>query len=98
MTDRVIQTAIATAKKYGKVIVADVQKDMDRYKGITAMTPNQPDTEKYVGFFIQDEETLKKAGEKLIEKELENVTNEKVRSLTREHLKDIAEGKRDFRF
>lgn len=68
MTDRVIQTAIATAKKYGKVIVADVQKDMDRYKGITAMTPNQPDTEKYVGFFIQDEETLKKAGEKLIEK------------------------------
>lgn len=68
MTDSVIQTAIATAKKYGKVIVADVQKDMDRYKGITAMTPNQPDTEKYVGFFIQDEETLKKAGEKLIEK------------------------------
>ena len=68
MTDRVVQTAIATAKKYGKVIVADVQKDMDRYKGITAMTPNQPDTEKYVGFFIQDEETLKKAGEKLIEK------------------------------
>lgn len=68
MTDRVIQTAIATAKKYGKVIVADVQKDMDRYKGITAMTPNQPDTEKYVGFFIQDEESLKKAGEKLIEK------------------------------
>lgn len=68
MTDRVIQTAVATAKKHGKVIVADVQKDMDRYKGVTAMTPNQPDTEKYVGFFIQDEETLKKAGKKLIEK------------------------------
>ena len=43
-------------------------------------------------------EETKKNGEKLIEKELENVTNEKVRSLTREHLKDIAEGKRDFRF
>ena len=43
-------------------------------------------------------EETKKNGEKLIEKELENVTNEKVRSLTKEHLKDIAEGKRDFRF
>ena len=43
-------------------------------------------------------EETKKNGEKLIVKELENVTNEKVRSLTRDHLKDIAEGKRDFRF
>ncbi len=66
MTDRVIKTAIDTAKEHGKVIVADVQKDMDRYKGVTAMTPNQPDTEKFVGFFIKDEKTLTEAGEKLI--------------------------------
>ena len=31
------------------------------------MTPNQPDTEKFVGFFIKDEETLKQAGEKLLD-------------------------------
>ena len=37
-------------------------------------------------------------GEKLIEKELVNVASDKVREITREHLKDIAEGKRDFRF
>ena len=37
-------------------------------------------------------------GEKLIEKELANVASDKVREITREHLKDIAEGKRDFRF
>ena len=41
---------------------------MDMYKGVTAMTPNQPDTEKFVGFNITDEKTLKKAGEKLISK------------------------------
>ena len=40
----------------------------------------------------------RKDGEKLIEKELANVASDKVRQITREHLKDIAEGKRDFRF
>lgn len=67
LTDRVIQTTVEVAKKHGKIVVADVQKNMYRYKGVTAMTPNQPDTEKFVGFFIKDEETLKKAGEKLLE-------------------------------
>lgn len=67
LTDRVIQKTVEVAKKHGKIVVADVQKDMYRYKGVTAMTPNQPDTEKFVGFFIKDEETLKKAGEKLLE-------------------------------
>ena len=32
------------------------------------MTPNQPDTEKYVGFFIKDEQTLKQAGKVMLEK------------------------------
>lgn len=66
LTDKVIQTAIESAKAQGKIIVADVQKDMQRYKGVTAMTPNQPDTEKFTGFFIKDEDSLKRAGEKLI--------------------------------
>ncbi|MDO5304078.1 MAG: PfkB family carbohydrate kinase [bacterium] len=67
LTDRVIKTTVEVAKKHGKIVVADVQKDMYRYKGVTAMTPNQPDTEKFVGFFIKDEETLKKAGKKLLD-------------------------------
>lgn len=67
LTDKVIQTTVDVAKKHGKIVVADVQKDMYRYKGVTAMTPNQPDTEKFVGFFIKDEETLKQAGEKLLD-------------------------------
>ena len=39
---------------------------MEKYKGVSAITPNQPDSEKQVGFFIKDDETLKKAGEKLL--------------------------------
>ena len=31
------------------------------------MTPNLPDTQRFVGFFITDDETMQKAGQKLIE-------------------------------
>ena len=40
----------------------------------------------------------KKKGIKLIEKELINISNEKVRKIAEEHIHDIDAGKRDFRF
>ena len=43
-------------------------------------------------------EETKKNAEALIEKELDNVTNPKVREIAKERLKMIEEGKRDFRF
>lgn len=43
-------------------------------------------------------EETRKLGEKLIGTELAHITNEKVLRLTREHLEQIAKGKRDFRF
>ena len=43
-------------------------------------------------------EETKKNAEALIEKEIENVTNPKVRGIAKERLKMIEEGKRDFRF
>ena len=67
LTENVVKCAIEEAKKHNKIIVADIQKNMEKYKGVTAITPNQPDTEKQVGFFIENEKTLKEAGEKLIE-------------------------------
>jgi len=70
LTENVIKCAIEEAKKYNKTIVADIQRDMQKYKGVNAITPNQPDCEKQVGFFIKDEESLKRAGEKLL-KDLE---------------------------
>ncbi len=68
LTDKVIAKAIELCKKYNKIIVVDSQKDLNRFKGVTSMTPNQPDTEKYVGFFIKDEQTLKQAGKVMLEK------------------------------
>ncbi len=40
----------------------------------------------------------KEIGEKMIQKELLNIPNEKVRKICEEHLKDIENNKRDFRF
>ena len=68
LTDKVIKCAINEAKKHNKIIVADIQKDMDKYKGVTSITPNQPDCEKYLSRFIKTEEDLNKAGKELIQK------------------------------
>jgi len=65
LTENVIKCAVETAKKHRKIIVADIQTCMERYKGVTAITPNQPDSEKFLGYFIKDEESLKKAGAEL---------------------------------
>jgi 2-iminoacetate synthase len=43
-------------------------------------------------------EDTKALGEKMIEKELNNIPNEKVRRICKEHLNDIENNKRDFRF
>lgn len=66
LSEKVVKSAIEEAKKYNKIIVADIQKNMEKYKGVTAITPNQPDSERQAGFFIKDEDDLIKAGEKLI--------------------------------
>ncbi len=68
LTENVINKAIELCKKYNKIIVVDSQKDLDRFSGVTSMTPNQPDTEKFVGFFIKDKESLEKAGKIMLDK------------------------------
>lgn len=71
LTQNVINKAIELANKYGKTIVVDAQRDLANYKNVTSMTPNLPDTQKFVGpnfgIFIKDDETLKAAGKKLLE-------------------------------
>ena len=68
LTDNIISKAIELCKKYNKIIVVDAQKDLERFKGVTSMTPNQPDSEKAAGILIKDEESLKKAGNILLDK------------------------------
>lgn len=66
LTPKVIETTIALANKYNKIIVVDAQRELSNYKNVTSMTPNLPDTQKSVGFFIEDEQSMKKAGAKLL--------------------------------
>ena len=66
LTQNVVSAAIEEANKHNKIIVADIQRNMEKYKGVTAITPNQPDTERQTGFFIKNEDDLIKAGNKLI--------------------------------
>ena len=68
LTKNIIKKAIEIANKYNKIIIADAQKNLDNYYGVTSMTPNQPDTEKFVGYYIKDDETLNKAGFELLNK------------------------------
>lgn len=71
LSDNLIETTIKLANKLDKVVVVDAQKDLAKYKNITSMTPNLPDTQKFVGqnygYYIKDEESMNKAGKKLLE-------------------------------
>lgn len=68
LTQNIINKSIETAKKYNKVIVVDAQKDLHRFKGATAITPNQPDTEEFLGYKLEDNLNIDKAGSDMLEK------------------------------
>lgn len=67
LSDNIIKAVIDTAKKYSKKVIVDAQKDLNRYKGVYSMTPNLPDTQKHVGYYLRNKEDFVKAGAKLIE-------------------------------
>ncbi len=67
LTDNVIKKTIELCKKNNKIVVVDAQKDLDKYQYVTSMTPNLPDTQKYVGFEVENTEDLKRAGKKLLD-------------------------------
>lgn len=66
LTDKVIKTVTETASKYNKIVIVDAQKNLNRYTGVTSMTPNLPDTQKYVGFNLSDKADYILAGNKII--------------------------------
>lgn len=70
LSDKVIKATIETAKKYNKIVIVDAQKNLDRYKGITSMTPNLPDTQKHVGFYLKNKEDFIRAGNILLNQSL----------------------------
>ncbi len=66
LTPKIIEYTISLANELNKVVVVDAQRDLGSYKNVTSMTPNLPDTEKSVGFEIDSEDDLKRAGRKLL--------------------------------
>ncbi len=68
LTSNVVNKAVELANKYNKVIVVDAQKDLSNYKNVTSMTPNLPDTQKFVGYELDSYEKITKAGKEIITK------------------------------
>lgn len=67
MTPDIISEATKLANENKKVVVVDAQDDLQRFKNVTMLTPNQPDAEKTIGYKIKDKETLLKGGQELLD-------------------------------
>jgi len=68
MTPTIIEESIKIGRKNGLIIAVDAQEKLGRFQGATVMTPNQPDSEKTLGYFIKDQDSLMKAGKDLLDK------------------------------
>ncbi|MFH1189430.1 MAG: D-glycero-beta-D-manno-heptose-7-phosphate kinase [Candidatus Omnitrophota bacterium] len=69
ITPALLRKVVPLAKRNGKIISVDPKEEhFNYYRGVTAITPNNHEAAKAVGFEINDEATLKKAGVKLLSK------------------------------
>ena len=66
ITDKIIKTITTVANKHGIKVVVDAQKNLDRYGNVTSLTPNLPDTQKHVGFYLKSKDDFKNAGRTII--------------------------------
>lgn len=67
LTDKIIRETVELANKFSIKVIVDAQKALNRYQGVYSMTPNLPDTQKQVGFYISNKDDYVKAGKILIE-------------------------------
>lgn len=66
LSERVVTSVFECAKKYSKKVIVDAQRDLNKYKGAFSMTPNLPDTQKHVGFYLKNKEDFIKAANVLM--------------------------------
>jgi rfaE bifunctional protein kinase chain/domain len=57
----------AYAEREKVLLIVDAQGDFTRFQGATLLTPNQPDTEGFLGYRI-DSDSVEKAGKEMLEK------------------------------
>src|SRR6266446_5582978 len=67
ISPEIIETTIPAARQLHKVVVADSHGSLFRFKGVTALTPNQPEAELALGMSITSEEKLNEAGQRLLD-------------------------------
>jgi D-beta-D-heptose 7-phosphate kinase / D-beta-D-heptose 1-phosphate adenosyltransferase len=69
LTNKVIETVVSTAMRYGIPVLVDPKgSDYSRYKGTTILTPNRKEAEAASGVAIVDKESLAKAASIILEK------------------------------
>ena len=72
LSDNVIKSVFEVAKEHSKKVIVDAQKNY--YRDAYSMTPNLPDTQKYIGKYLRSREDFIEAGMQMInENHLENV-------------------------
>ena len=67
ITDSVIKACRDTTYGTKTMLVVDAQNSFERFRNCSLITPNQPDTETFLGFKIDSEEKLEEAGNKMLE-------------------------------
>lgn len=78
ITDGMIDACRQLARTQNILLIVDAQGDFERFKDVTLMTPNQPDTEKAVGYKLTNLDDLRKAGNQILQS-----TNAKALLVTR---------------
>ncbi len=66
ITDEIIHVCKKLAATQDLMIIVDAQDQFERYQNVNLLTPNQPDTERAVGYTIKDERDLMQAGEDML--------------------------------
>jgi rfaE bifunctional protein kinase chain/domain len=62
----IIETCVALARQHKKIITVDSHGDLFRFRGVTAVTPNQPEAEATLKTEISNLASLENAGEHLL--------------------------------
>lgn len=66
VTEAVIKACSTIASERNLKLVVDAQDRLERFQNVTVLTPNQPDAEQTLGYAIDSDETVERAGNDLL--------------------------------
>ena len=66
LSSGVIEKINLMAKEDRKIITVDSRHQMMYFRGVTALTPNEPEVEQILNVRLDDDETVRKAGEEIM--------------------------------